>query len=339
MNRVPFTRIEQFYPGVFVWCDPQSAEMDLSTQHNPPAPSQPPVWSSPQHSFAFTPRSLAVYQNAYPRAPPPAAVSRGYKLRPCLIVSVDRKRGTFTVAGITSSPPADMTKWIELTSHLNPKINWDCAGRPRQFMWMGEPVKVLMVFNNATIMCPHDRPVWSQPPISTSNLASYAIHREQFRLANLNTLDVQLGGNFGANFNQSAALGTTFNTPGANVNVSQSAFGVYTRVNHLLAANSGSVSHEHNSWTQSANPYNNAPYDAANSGSAYGGGHNSFTQTGTTYYNQPGGSGHANHNQSGGSDSTQPPFGFFRYPDGTVRNPTTGQFWHQSYGAYWPQFP
>jgi hypothetical protein len=65
----PFEDVHQFYPGLILWCDPRSYEMDISTL----PPNTP-----------------------YDRR-------KATELRPCLVVSVDHQRQCFQVARLSAS--------------------------------------------------------------------------------------------------------------------------------------------------------------------------------------------------------------------------------------------
>ncbi|KAJ7275599.1 hypothetical protein C8J57DRAFT_224319 [Mycena rebaudengoi] len=137
----PFEAANQFYPGLILWCDPHSHEMDLST--HPP--------NTPYNRRTAT------------------------ELRPCLVVSVDYQRHRFQVARFSATTPTDTTKWVKIDSP--PAITWKLNDA---WIWVGTPAVVPMILNNAKAMHPNRDEYYSVPPVSSTNLQNYWIHRQQY---------------------------------------------------------------------------------------------------------------------------------------------------------------
>ncbi|KAJ7244040.1 hypothetical protein C8J57DRAFT_1311195 [Mycena rebaudengoi] len=137
----PFEDVHQFYPGLILWCDPRSYEMDISTL----PPNTP-----------------------YDRR-------KATELRPCLVVSVDHQRQCFQVARLSASTPTDTTKWVKIDSP--PSITWKLNDA---WIWVGTPAVVPMVLNNPKAMHPNRDVYYSVNPVASTNLQNYWIHRQYF---------------------------------------------------------------------------------------------------------------------------------------------------------------
>ncbi|KAJ7726978.1 hypothetical protein B0H14DRAFT_3478621 [Mycena olivaceomarginata] len=83
----PFENFSQFYPGLILWCDPNSPDMEMTTL--------PPN---------------AIYDR------------RARELRPCLVVSVNQAMQTFEAARFCATVPTDTRQWVRVDSP--PQLIW-----------------------------------------------------------------------------------------------------------------------------------------------------------------------------------------------------------------------
>ncbi|KAF7358569.1 hypothetical protein MSAN_01195100 [Mycena sanguinolenta] len=137
----PFDNVNQFYPGLILWCDPNCYEMDISTL----APGE-------------------VYDRKKAR-----------ELRPCLVVAVNHAQSSFQVARICATKPTDTRRWVRIDSP--PPITWRLSDA---WIWVGTPPTVTMVLNNAKVMHPHKHTDYTSNPVATSNLQNYLTHRQHY---------------------------------------------------------------------------------------------------------------------------------------------------------------
>ncbi|KAJ7035915.1 hypothetical protein C8F04DRAFT_498786 [Mycena alexandri] len=137
----PFTHINQFYPGLILWCDPNSYEMDVST---------------------LAPNEL------YDR-------KKARELRPCLVVAVNNSKQCFQVARICATTPTDTRRWVRIDSP--PAITWRLSDA---WIWVGTPATVAMELNNAKVMHPHKDVQYTSNPIASTNLQNYWVHRQNY---------------------------------------------------------------------------------------------------------------------------------------------------------------
>ncbi|KAJ7616582.1 hypothetical protein FB45DRAFT_873040 [Roridomyces roridus] len=108
----PFENVSQYRPGIVIWCDPNSPEMELSTL----PPNTP-----------YVPR-------------------RAQDLLPCLVVAVDPESFTMQVARICDTLPSDPTKWVRVDSP--PPITWKLTDA---WIWVGTPAAVHMILRNSRL--------------------------------------------------------------------------------------------------------------------------------------------------------------------------------------------
>ncbi|KAJ7617275.1 hypothetical protein FB45DRAFT_872726 [Roridomyces roridus] len=137
----PFEHPSQFYPGLIVWCDPNSYEMDISTL---------------AHDEPYDQR-------------------KARELRPCLVVAVDYNTQTFQVARLCATQPSDTRRWVRVDT--TPTITWRL---PNAWLWVGTPPTVAMVLNNPKVMHPHKDTAYTENPVASSNLQNYWIHRQNY---------------------------------------------------------------------------------------------------------------------------------------------------------------
>ncbi|KAJ7141611.1 hypothetical protein C8R46DRAFT_1318120 [Mycena filopes] len=137
----PFTSTTQFYPGLILWCDPNSYEMDVST---------------------LAPNEL------YDR-------KKARELRPCLVVAVNNAKLAIQVARICATTPTDTRRWVRVDSA--PAITWRLSDA---WIWVGTPATVDMVLNNPKVMHPHKDVQYTTDPVSSANLRNYWTHRQNY---------------------------------------------------------------------------------------------------------------------------------------------------------------
>ncbi|KAF8142910.1 hypothetical protein K438DRAFT_1946075 [Mycena galopus ATCC 62051] len=137
----PFDNVNQFYPGLIIWCDPNCYEMDVST---------------------LAPNEL------YDR-------KKARDLRPCLVVAVNYHDRTLQVARICATTPTDTRRWVRIDTP--PEITWRISDA---WIWVGTPPTVPMVLNNAKVMHPHKHTQYTTNPVAASNLQNYLAHRQHY---------------------------------------------------------------------------------------------------------------------------------------------------------------
>ncbi|KAJ7183881.1 hypothetical protein C8R46DRAFT_1027523 [Mycena filopes] len=140
----PFENASQFFPGLILWCDPNSYDMEVSTL----PPNTP-----------------------YDR-------KKARELRPCLVVAVNQTMHMVQVARLCATTPTDPRRWVRIDTA--PTITWKL---PDAWIWVGTPATVNMVLNNHKAMHPHKDTYFTTPPVSTTNLQHYWTHRQNY-LAN-----------------------------------------------------------------------------------------------------------------------------------------------------------
>ncbi|KAJ7154908.1 hypothetical protein C8R43DRAFT_1126293 [Mycena crocata] len=137
----PFDNTAQFYPGLILWCDPNSYEMEISTL----APNE-------------------VYDR-----------KKAKELRPCLVVAVNHTTQSFQVARICATTPTDTRRWVRMDS--TPTITWRLTDA---WIWVGTPPTVAMVLNNPKVMHPHKDTKYTTNPVAATNLQNYWVHRQNY---------------------------------------------------------------------------------------------------------------------------------------------------------------
>ncbi|KAJ7496302.1 hypothetical protein B0H11DRAFT_2000520, partial [Mycena galericulata] len=137
----PFENASQFYPGLIVWCDPNSYDMEIST---------------------LAPNTIFDRKKAR-------------DLRPCLVVAVNQISESIQVARLCATTPMDTRRWVRVDSI--PPITWKLNNA---WLWVGTPPTVAMVINNAKVMHPHKDNYYSTPPIAAANLQNYWVHRQNY---------------------------------------------------------------------------------------------------------------------------------------------------------------
>ncbi|KAJ7110604.1 hypothetical protein C8R44DRAFT_856881, partial [Mycena epipterygia] len=145
----PFESAAQFYPGLILWCDPNSNyhDMEISTHpHNP----------------------------QYDR--------KKAELRPCLVVSVDQTSQSIQVARFCATTPSDTRRWVRVDTP--PRITWKLNDA---WIWVGTPHTVAMVLNNNKVMHPHKDSYYAAPPVAAANLQNYWVHRQSYLMRESNT--------------------------------------------------------------------------------------------------------------------------------------------------------
>ncbi|KAF7292743.1 hypothetical protein MIND_01172700 [Mycena indigotica] len=143
----PFTRVSDFFPGLFLWVDPTCFGRSLATALGSGGP--------------LTPRDL----------------------RPCLVVAVDAAARTFSAAPLSATQPqqhADGWAPIDTPPLLTWKLN-------NAWLWVGPPPTLAMVFAQPKIMHPNKDVYYSAPPVSTANLAHYWERRAAYEAARTST--------------------------------------------------------------------------------------------------------------------------------------------------------
>ncbi|KAJ7048043.1 hypothetical protein C8F01DRAFT_1198350, partial [Mycena amicta] len=162
----PFESVSEFYPGLFLWCDPHCFGRTICST----------LWN------AAGDRKLS---------------SRD--LRPCLVVDLDTVNLTFTAAPLSATkPPGPQCEgWIRIDNP--PLLTWKLNDA---WLWVGTPPVISMIFQEAKIMHrestspPSHTPSWSSnlllwppankdvyysvAPVSTTNLNHYWTHRTAY---------------------------------------------------------------------------------------------------------------------------------------------------------------
>ncbi|KAJ6546058.1 hypothetical protein DFH09DRAFT_1088016 [Mycena vulgaris] len=175
----PFESAAQFYPGLILWCDPNSHEMDISTL----APNTP-----------------------YDR-------KKARELRPCLVVAVNNTTQSLQVARLCATTPNDTRRWVRVDSP--PPITWKLADA---WLWIGTPPIVAMVFNNPKAMHPHKDTYFSSPPVAAANLQNYWVHRQNFLMRGVNPSNYPAPtGSAGPTYNPSMSIAPSYYAPGSNM--------------------------------------------------------------------------------------------------------------------------
>ncbi|KAJ7435481.1 hypothetical protein B0H11DRAFT_2113522, partial [Mycena galericulata] len=137
----PFENASQFYPGLIVWCDPNSYDMEISTL---------------AQNTTFDHK-------------------KARDLRPCLVVAVNQINESIQVARLCATTPMDTRRWVRVDSI--PPITWKLNDA---WLWVGTPPTVAMVFNNGKVMHPHKDMYYSTPPVAAANLQNYWVHRQNY---------------------------------------------------------------------------------------------------------------------------------------------------------------
>ncbi|KAJ7622269.1 hypothetical protein FB45DRAFT_870479 [Roridomyces roridus] len=140
----PFDNVSQYRPGIVIWCDPNSPEMELSTL----PPNTP-----------YVPR-------------------RSQDLLPCLVVAVDTESFTMQVARLCDTVPSNPTKWVRVDSP--PPITWKLTDA---WMWVGTPATVNMILRNSRLQHPHRDEFFASPSVAKANLKNYWVHRKNYCLS------------------------------------------------------------------------------------------------------------------------------------------------------------
>ncbi|KAK7008205.1 hypothetical protein R3P38DRAFT_3023914 [Favolaschia claudopus] len=138
----PFERFSQFYPGLILWCDPHSAEME-----NTATPPNTPYDRKNQNQPT---------------------------LRPCLVVAVNEEERLIRVARFCANQPHDTRQWVPIETP--PSLVW----RPQAWIWVGSPATVRMILNDAKTMHPHKDTAYLTPDIAQTNYRNYCVHRQNF---------------------------------------------------------------------------------------------------------------------------------------------------------------
>ncbi|KAJ7061747.1 hypothetical protein C8F01DRAFT_1083140 [Mycena amicta] len=167
----PFREVNEFYPGLILWCSARSREIELA--------------------------SLAageVYESKKAR-----------ELKPHMVVDVDYTNQVILVARLCAGTPANPRRWSRIDA--SPPITWMV---PSAWIWVGAPASVGIVLNNTRAMHPHQQAVYSTPPISTANIQSYRIRRQIYQDTNPMSSTVQspFGGQSGYPSSSSGAYTT-----------------------------------------------------------------------------------------------------------------------------------
>ncbi|KAF7328179.1 hypothetical protein MVEN_02575500 [Mycena venus] len=136
-----FDNVNQFYPGLILWCDPNCYEMDIST---------------------LAPNEL------YDR-------KKARDLRPCLVVAVNHTNKSIQVARICATTPTDTRRWVRVDSP--PALTWRLSDA---WLWVGTPPTVAMVLNNAKVMHPHKDTQYTTNAVAAANLQNYWVHRQNY---------------------------------------------------------------------------------------------------------------------------------------------------------------
>ncbi|KAF7335769.1 hypothetical protein MVEN_02232700 [Mycena venus] len=155
----PFENASQFYPGLILWCDPNSYDMEATTL--------PP-------------------NTTYDR-------KKMRELRPCLVVAILHFRVPEDVLLITASQPTDPRRWVRVDTP--PPVTWKL---PDAWLWIGTPATVKMIFNNSKAMhrvsnpfhfshvdkeplkSAHKDAYYNAPPVAAANVQNYWIHRQNY---------------------------------------------------------------------------------------------------------------------------------------------------------------
>ncbi|KAJ6564683.1 hypothetical protein B0H19DRAFT_1374906 [Mycena capillaripes] len=137
----PFENVAQFYPGLILWCDPGSYDMEATTL--PPGT--------------------------------PFDRKKTRELRPCLVVAVNQTTQMIQVARLCATVPTDARRWVRVDTA--PPITWKL---PDAWIWVGTPATVKMVLHNTKAMHPHKDVYYTTSPVAAANLQNYWIHRQNY---------------------------------------------------------------------------------------------------------------------------------------------------------------
>nr|GAT58091.1 predicted protein [Mycena chlorophos] len=147
----PFQNVTEFYPGLFLWCDPLCFGRSLASA----------LWQAGEKpSF------------------------RSRDLRPCLVISVDTSNWTFTAAPLSATEPADRDGWIRIDTY--PVLTWKLNNA---WLWVGPPPVIAMSFNQPKFMHPNKDVYYSAEPILSTNLKHYWVHRHTYEAKVLKGLE------------------------------------------------------------------------------------------------------------------------------------------------------
>ncbi|KAJ7073043.1 hypothetical protein C8F01DRAFT_1300948 [Mycena amicta] len=141
----PFRDVNEFYPGLILWCNARSREIEHA--------------------------SLAAGEVCDSK--------RARELKPHMVVDVDYANEAILVARLCAGTPANTRRWSRIDA--SPPITWAV---PNAWIWVGAPASVGIVLNNTRAMHPHQQAVYSTPPISTANIQSYRIRRQIYQDTN-----------------------------------------------------------------------------------------------------------------------------------------------------------
>ncbi|KAF7375325.1 hypothetical protein MSAN_00419400 [Mycena sanguinolenta] len=138
----PFQHINEFYPGLILWCDPKSPDME--------------------------PEGTALQQKT------PYGYRPTRELRPCLVVDVDQRTRTLKVARLCATEPTDTRRWIRIDT--SPPLTW----KLQAWIWVGTPATVNMILHDPKSMHPHKDTLFTTPPVCTTNIQNYRVHRQNY---------------------------------------------------------------------------------------------------------------------------------------------------------------
>ncbi|KAJ7623884.1 hypothetical protein DFH06DRAFT_1230548 [Mycena polygramma] len=137
----PFTNVSQFYPGLILWCDLNSYDMEATT---------------------LPPNTM------FDR-------KRAHELRPCLVVAVNQETQQLQLARLCATVPTDTRRWVRVDSP--PAITWKL---PDAWIWVGTPATVDMVLNHSKVMHPHKDAQYITPAVAAANVRNYWVHRKNY---------------------------------------------------------------------------------------------------------------------------------------------------------------
>ncbi|KAK7044457.1 hypothetical protein R3P38DRAFT_2878833 [Favolaschia claudopus] len=97
------------------------------------------------------------------------------ELRPCLVVDVNLKDGSFEAARFADTLPTDPWNWAKIDNP--PVLTWKLNDA---YIWISTPLTIPMIFNDSKLMHPNRDAYYSTEPIATANLQSYWVHRQAY---------------------------------------------------------------------------------------------------------------------------------------------------------------
>ncbi|KAJ6483489.1 hypothetical protein C8R47DRAFT_1132388 [Mycena vitilis] len=137
----PFTDVSQFYPGLILWCDPNSYDMEVTTLPASVIPDR----------------------------------KRTHELRPCLVVAVNQETEQLQVVRLCATVPTDTRRWVRVDSP--PPITWKV---PDAWIWVGSPAILKMVLNRTKAMHPHKDVQYTTPTVAAANVRNFWVHRQKY---------------------------------------------------------------------------------------------------------------------------------------------------------------